>query len=440
MSLENPTPSHFTNTLSRFNLKSRLKGKKGKKILIIGGIALLCIVGVLTSSTLPLKGKILTVHPAEFSKGFTEEAQVQALNELSLYNSVDGKIDTLHVQNGDSVTKGQVLVDLETQDLQNQIDVLKAQLTSLEGQRQQAYHTPQPALIQQQNLLIDLAEQDFVAQEQALERNKTLYEAGAISLVDYEETQRQTEKAKSFLKQLKLALQLLYEQGEPAPGTELYYSGQAKALNTQISLLEDKIQKAKILAPQDGLIKDLTLKAGMVVSSGHPLLSIAPNQGYQLESYILASDALDIKPGSVVKILQETSTNNVSLTGKIESVAPSATERISPLGLKENRVKVTILFESDTPVILGSSMDVQFITHQESNRILVPKTALFPYEDGQALWVIRDGKASLQPVSKGLENDKETIIEKGLQDGDQVLLDTELKGLKEGKRIQAAQT
>ncbi|WP_006716924.1 efflux RND transporter periplasmic adaptor subunit [Desulfitobacterium metallireducens] len=427
-------------SLPQFKLISRLKEKKGKRILIIGGIALLSIVGVLASSTLPLEGEILTVHPAEFSKGFTEEAQVQALNELSVYNSVDGKIATLHVQNGDSVAKGQVLVELETQDLQNQVDVLKAQLTSLEGQRQQTYRTPQPALIQQQNLLISLAEQDVLAQEQALARSKALYEAGAIPLVNYEEAQHLTEKAKSSLEQQKLALQLLYQQGEPAPGTELYFSGQTKALDTQISLLEDKIQKSIIISPQDGLIKDLTLKTGMVMPSGQFLLSIAPNQGYRLKSYILASDALDIKLGSEVKLFQETSTGTVTRTGKVESVSPSASERISPLGLKENRVEVTILLQSDTPVILGSSMDVQFITHQESNRILIPKTALFPYQDGQALWVIRDGKATLQPVTKGLENDKESIIEKGLEDGDQVLLDTELKGLKEGKRIKAAQT
>lgn len=439
MSLEHPTPSPFSSKRPGFKFRSRFNDKKKKKFLIIGGIALLCVAGFLGSSTLPLEGKILTVHPADFTKGFTEEAQVQSLNESTLYNSVGGKIETLHVKNGDSVSKGQVLVELETQDLQNQVDVLKAQLTSLEGQRQQASQAPRPALIQQQNLLINLAEKDYLTQQQALARSKALHEAGAIPLMDYEEAQLLTEKAQNLLEQQKLGLQLLYEQGEAPSGSALYFTGQKKALESQISLLEDKIQKSKIQAPQEGIVKDLNLKAGMALPSGQHLLSIAPDQGYHLESYILASDALDIQPGSEVRILQETSSEDITLNGKVESVEPSATERISPLGLKENRVKVVILLETDTPVILGSTMDVQFVTHQELNRLLVPKTVLFPYEDGQALWVIRDGKARLQQVTKGLENQKETIIEKGLQDGDQILLDTELKGLKEGKRIKAAQ-
>ncbi|MEA4901030.1 efflux RND transporter periplasmic adaptor subunit [Desulfitobacterium sp.] len=438
MSFERPAPLQSSSKRFPLKLLSKLKRTPKKKVFIIGGIALICIAGVLISSAIPLKGNVVTVHPSEFSRGFTEEAQVQAINESSLYNSVDGKIAAIHVQNGDAVTKGQVLIELETQDLQSQVDVLKAQLTSLEGQLQQASHPPQPALIQQQNLLISLAEQDLLTQEKALERSKSLYEAGAISLSAYEEAQHQTEKAKNYLEQQKLALQLLYEQGEPASGTGLYFSGQREALNTQIRQLEDKIQKSKVVAPQDGIVKDLTFKTGMVASSGQLLLSIAPDQGYHLESYILASDALDVKAGSPVKVIQETSAGNLSLTGKVESVDPSAVERISPLGLKENRVKVMILLESNTPVVLGSSMDVQFVTHQEDNRLVVPKSALFPFKDGQALWVIRDGKASVQPVVKGLENNNETIIEQGIQEGDQILLDPDLKGLKEGKRVQAA--
>ena len=424
-------------SLERPTLSTRFHFPKKKRILIFGMIALFLLAGIFFQATRPLNGKVLTVHPAEFTKSFTEEAQVQPLNEWSLYNSVDGKIEALHVQNGDPVTKGQLLVELGTQDLIHQLDGIKAQLTSLEGQRLQNNRPPYTALVQQQTLLVAQAEKDSQAQDQALTRTKTLYEAGAIPLVQYEEAQRQAEKSKNFLDQQKSALQLLYEQQAPAPGTDLYFAGQKEALNAQMSQLEEKIQKSKIIAPQDGIVKDLTLKQGERALSGQLLLTVFQNQGYKLESYVLASDALDIKPGSLVNILQDTSAGKKSFTGKVETIAPSAIERISPLGLKENRVKVTVLLDKTPSVIPGSSMDVQFITHQETNRLLVPKTALFPYQAGQAVWLVRSGKASLQSITKGMENEKVCIIEKGLQDGGQVLLDTDLKGLKEGKKITA---
>jgi HlyD family secretion protein len=439
MSVERPTPSKRFRFpfLNKSPKKPSLKGTKKKKYLIFGSIIVLILAASIGSSLMPLNGKLLKVHPEEFTKGFTEEAEVLALKEWPLYNTVDGKVISVSVQNGDRVTKGQVLLEIETTNLTYQLDALKGQLKSLEGQRLQAYRNPYDALVNQQNLLIEQAAKDSEAQEKAFNRTKALYEAGAVSLAEYEEAQRQAEKAKNFLEQQKSALQLLYEQQTPAPGTDLYFAGQKEALMTQIKQLEDKIQKAKVTAPVDGLIKDLTLKEGTLAPQGQLLLHVFQDQGIKLESYVLASDALELKPGSSVEVVQDTPSGKKTLSGEIETIDPSAVERVSPLGLKENRVKVTLSLKSDTAVVLGSSMDVRFTTQKESNQLMIPKTALFPYQDGQAVWVVRNGKAKIQPITKGLENDRQVIIKEGIVDGDQVLLDTDLKGLKEGKRIKS---
>ena len=68
---------------------------------------------------------------------------------------------------------------------------------------------------------------------------------------------------------------------------------------------------------------------------------------------------------------------------------------------------------------------------------MIPKTALFPYENGKAVWAVDESKARIRPVVKGMENDKEVIILEGLTSGEQILLDTDLTGLKEGKKIKA---
>jgi len=47
------------------------------------------------------------------------------------------------------------------------------------------------------------------------------------------------------------------------------------------------------------------------------------------------------------------------------------------------------------------------------------------------------GEAEIQPVKKGLENDSQVIIEQGLEEGDLILQDPNVKDLKEGKRLKA---
>jgi HlyD family secretion protein len=80
-------------------------------------------------------------------------------------------------------------------------------------------------------------------------------------------------------------------------------------------------------------------------------------------------------------------------------------------------------------------LDIQFTTQTKEDCFIVPKTALFPYQEGDALWVVRNNKAEVQKVTKSLENDREVVITKGLNIGDQVILNPQLEGLKEGIKI-----
>lgn len=443
MSVERPSPiknfpfSFLKKDSNKSAKKAKPKKSKQKKMLIYGIIALLILSAVVFSSLKPLEGAVITLQPQEFVKSFTEEGQVLAAKEWPLYNTVNAKVATILVENGDQVKQGQVLLKLNTQDLVYQLEALKAQRKSVEGQRLQAHTNPYPALIEQQNLLIAQAEKDHLAQEENLARSKALYEAGALPLVQYEEAQQQAERAKSFLTQQKTALELIYEQHQPQQGTEQFYGGQIEALNAQIAQLEDQIALGQVTAPADGLIKDLTLREGEWVTPGQLLLNLFQNSSYKVKSYVLASEASAIKTGDTVETTQDSSLEDLVLPGQIENVEPSAVERISPLGLKENRVKVSILLHSESPLIIGSTLDVNFITHKEPAQIMVPKTTLFPYGEGEAVWVVRAGVANIQPVVKGMENNREVIILEGLTAGEHVLLDTDLPGLKEGKKIKA---
>lgn len=428
----NPTSKTFK--LRNLNLRNH----KQRKFLIAGGLAVLILIAVVVSNVTPLSAKVFTLHPQDFSKGFTEEGEIIAAQEWPIFNPVEGKLQSLKVQNGAKVKKGQVLFEMSTSDLNYQLEALKAQFQSLEGQRLQNYKSPNDAQVGQQRLMIQQAEKDAQKEELNLTRMKALYVAGSISLVQYEESQTSSEKAKNVLEQQKLGLQLIYEQHKASQGTEMYYNNQKNAFQAQINQVEDKITKGVVVALQDGIIKDITLKEGNVIPQGQQIMTVFTNDGYKLESYVLASDALDIKVGSMVQVIQATSTGNKFLTGKVEAVDPSAVERISPLGLKENRVKVTIhLTETSPVVVLGSNVDVKFTTLEVLGKLVIPKTALFPYQQGAAVWVVQQGKAKIQSVKKGQENDSQVIIEEGLSNEDIILQDSNLKDLKEGKRIKA---
>ncbi len=168
-----------------------------------------------------------------------------------------------------------------------------------------------------------------------------------------------------------------------------------------------------------------------------PLMTIFQEDAYQVEVYVLAEDVTFLEKGMEVTLIQNRKGQDITFPGIIGEISPTATKKLSPLGLEEQRVKVTVDFTSEAHnrLLPGSKLDVEFTTDKRENQLVVPQTALFPYEKGSALWVVRQGRARIQPVTEGFATNEHVVIEKGLNPGDLVILNPQLEGLKEGKKI-----
>ena len=160
-------------------------------------------------------------------------------------------------------------------------------------------------------------------------------------------------------------------------------------------------------------------------------------EDFIVEAFVLEEEAQLLHKGMEVILIHNQKNTKNSFDGLIKTIDPATITKISPLGLEEQRVKVTIDFTVPKGVKLfpGAKLDVEFITVQKENALAVPKTALFPFEDTDALWVVKKGKAIIQKVEKGFETDRYVVIESGLEEGDKVIPNPQLAGLKPGVRI-----
>ena len=166
-------------------------------------------------------------------------------------------------------------------------------------------------------------------------------------------------------------------------------------------------------------------------------MTIFSGGAYVIEAYVLTQDATSVKPGMTVDLIQDNKSGDVLFSGTVDLIAPSAVEKVSSLGLIEQRLKVTIVPQLSPDLVLkpGYAVNVDFTIDKQESQLVVPKTVLFPFNDGDALWLVKDGKAVIQPVKKGFENDRDVAIMEGLVEGDLVILNPKMTGLAEGKRI-----
>jgi HlyD family secretion protein len=411
---------------------------KRKWKIVLGAVLAVFILGfILFNTTKGLKAELLEIQPRIISKTFQEEGTVVSEVERPIYPMYGGKIVDLPVEEGQRVNKGDLLAAIDSKELTFQLQQLQAQLKSVQGEEVKAYQEPYETEVKNQKLLIEQARQDLQTALNNFERAKQLYKAGAITKSEYEDAYNMVESAKNNLERQREALSLLYASHNPTSGTKEYYTGRKEALMAQIDLLKYKINQYNIVAPVDGIVSNLTVKKGMVVNPALPIMTVFQKDSYEVEVFVLTEDISSIEPGMKVKLIQDRKDEDIIFEGSVERIAPSAVQKISALGLEEQRVKVTIKpdIPEDLELYPGYKLDVEFTIDKKENVLVVPKTALFPFENGDAVWVVRNGKAQVQPVEKGFENNRDVVIEKGLQEGDLVILNPQLEGLEEGKKI-----
>jgi len=265
---------------------------------------------------------------------------------------------------------------------------------------------------------------------------QALFTAGAVSRSVFDEAERAVRQLENLLAQQEQALKLLRDESAPPAGTREQFSGLTASINAQIALLKYQKALARVISPLDGTVSVVHVREGDVVAPGMPLLTVFQPGAYETEVFLLAEDVSSVRPGMGVRVIYKAMAGDVVFNGQVTKIAPAATDRISALGLVEQRVKVTVGVNGDVSALRpGYKTEVEFVTDREENRLVVAKTTLFPYKGGNAVWVVRDGKAQIQPVEKGLETDDEVVIASGLKSGDLVIRNPRLDGLKEGARV-----
>lgn len=407
------------------------------KIIFGGTLAVIVLVAVALQAFQGLEAELLEVHPRDIANTFKEEGKVISKVNLPIHALYGGKIIELHVEEGQQVKEGDILAVLSQEELAFQLRQLEGQLRSLQGEEEKTILEPLEPALKNQELLVEQARQDLETAKANLARIEKLYATGGASKIAYEEALNAVKSAEINLEMQEETLSLLQKTYSPAGGTNEFYRGRKEALQAQIELLQYQLEACTVTAPVEGKVANLTARVGDLPTPGVPIMNIFQEGNYEIEVYLLADDVPGIAAGMEVALILEGSAPETIHSGTVKNIAPTAVETVSALGLAEQRVKVLVepATSSAGDLFPGYKLDVEFTIDKRENELVVPKTTLFPYGEGDALWVVRNGKAEIQTVKTGFENDREVVIAEGLQEGDLVVLNPQLEGLKEGKKI-----
>lgn len=176
-------------------------------------------------------------------------------------------------------------------------------------------------------------------------------------------------------------------------------------------------------APATGRVLEVMVESETVVQAGQPILSIGDPASKEIVVDLLSSDAVRIENGARAEILRW---GGPPLAARVRRIEPSGFEKVSALGIDEQRVRVRLELTSPPEDWIRLGHDyrvfVRITAERHEDVPLVPVGALFRDGRNWAVFVAEDGSARLRPFVLGAMNDRQAAVAGGLEVGARVIL------------------
>lgn len=274
----------------------------------------------------------------------TDNAQVET-QITPVLPRVSGYVKNIAVKDYDSVKTGQLLVELDDAELQNQLMSAEADYRQAEVDVINAKATLNNALVSLKvnKGNIELSQMRKKKAEDDLKRDQNLYADQAItkkqlddSRFNVETSSQQVENSKTDLTAAESRLAVL-QAGVTKASTGLDVK---KAKIDEIKL---KLTYTSVYAPQAGKIGKKNVSEGQYVQAGSPLFSIVNDTTYWIVANFKENQLRQLYPGKEVDI-EVDAYPDLKMKGKVESLSEATGAKFSllpPDNASGNFVKVT---------------------------------------------------------------------------------------------------
>lgn len=408
-----------------------------KKVIISVGMILLvliCMIGLFALR--PAKVNGIKLEKEDYTDVFEEDGEITVRDEVPVYAMLQKKVAGVKVEEGQIVKQGDVLFTIDDTELGFQMENLLGQKNALLGQKTSEGEKTNVHQIDAQKGNVELAKANLADAVKKYKDCITLFNQGCISKYELEAAKKLKGDAEKNLKIQNATLQSLQSDNFMTPGVQKQYEGSLQQINSQIDLLNYQIEQCLVKSPIDGTVCELHLKKGEIPSLDVAVLKVFRPENYKVEVFVLSKYVVGLRENMQADIIRKIKGQEVRFSGSIENIAPTAVETVSTLGLIEQRVKVIVSIDGNCADVLrpGDNVDVVFTAYTKKDCLIIPKEAAFPVTDGEAVWVIEDGKAVLRVIEKAYEADQKIVIESGLSEGDYVVYPLDDIEIEEGMR------
>ncbi len=379
------------------------------------GVLFLLFVGWLllrdNASTLRVDGRLLnisTVAEGEFNDYVRLTGSVQPMTTVQLSPLESGVVERIVAEEGTSVKRGDVILEMSNNSLSMQIlqseadlaekqNILRNTLISMEQER---------LSLRQEKLQLDL---DVSRAKRAYEQNEQLYRDNLIAREEYLQAKENYELA---VRKRELVLERQRQDS-------LYRSTQVeqmeeslRSMQLNMQLIRERVDNLKVKAPIDGEVGMLEAVLGQSLSQGSNIGQVNDLTTYKVQAQVDEHYIDRVTTGLTASFERQ----DTEFEMQLRKVYPE---------VRNGQFKADFRFVSATPenIRSGQTYYLNLQLGQPSEAILIPRGSFYQTTGGRWIYVLDASgeKAYRRAIRIGRQNPQYYEVVEGLQAGERVI-------------------
>ena len=378
-------------------MTEKTAGKSRKKLIVaiiviaavvaaglFGYFRLQAMIGTTGGETMP---DVFVLKKSDLESKVTASGNFSSTDPVSVGSNVlNGEVEAVFVEAGDSVVKGSLLAKLKTSDIERSIDDAKYALSeAARGDRQRK---------EQAQRSVDDAEADWSASnkqtQDAVDKAQSAYNSAKKkynnALADdpddplLPEIKAARDKAKAELEAAKTqrenTMRGLSSRVTEARATleGLQGTDSARQQRSQLETLNENLDNASIISPITGIVTRVTTEAGKATMGD--MFIIENTESLQISAVVAEYDVIKIEKGMTAHV-KSNATGDEVYDGIVDFVAPKASDAS---GNFEVKVLVTSSVGQLKP---GMTATVEVVVESKKDVFAVPIDAVVTRADGK---------------------------------------------------------
>jgi multidrug efflux pump subunit AcrA (membrane-fusion protein) len=330
--------------------------------------------------------EVVMVKKAEIQGIVHGPGTVQSRVPVTVSTKITGILERLYADQGDLVTQGQLLAELDVQEIQARVASSRAALTRFERDLDRAQAT-----VAKTQANLTLAQSDH-------RRYLDIFKNGVISEATMDTTSAALQVAES-------------EYAEAQAGLTALEAAKAQAAS-EVRVAEANLGYTRIAAPMDGLITVRKAEVGNTVTPGTPIFQMVDLTTIWVAAWIDETQIAHLREGQRASITLRSGRVFEGEVVRLNKQADTVTREL----------EVDVQFKTlPNPLVIGEEAEVNIAT-QKQTALVAPLSAVFLWKGETGVLTVNNSRAAFYPVSLGVQDLRNVAVSSGLQEGDLVIL------------------